>query len=46
MSEPTTLYKGKDELTVYAPSEVKRLLADGWSTEKPAASPKKAGKGK
>lgn len=31
MSEPATLYRDGDEVTVYAPSEVKRMLADGWS---------------
>lgn len=39
MAEPVTLYKGKDEQTVAAPSEVKRLLADGWTMEKPAPKP-------
>ena len=31
MSEPVTLHRDGDEVTVYAPSEVKRMLADGWS---------------
>lgn len=39
MAEPVTLYKGEDEQTVAAPSEVKRLLADGWTLDKPAPKP-------
>ena len=31
MSEPITLYRDGDEVTVYAPSEVRRMIADGWS---------------
>ena len=37
MSEPITLYRDGDELTVYAPSEVKRMMAEGWTLE-PAES--------
>lgn len=33
MSEPITLYKDGDEVTIYAPSEVKRMMADGWTVE-------------
>lgn len=31
MSEPVTLYRDGDEVIVTAPSEVRRMLADGWS---------------
>ena len=31
MAEPTTLYRDGDEVIVIAPSEVRRMLADGWS---------------
>jgi len=31
VSEPTILYCDGDEVTVYAPSEVRRMIADGWS---------------
>ena len=31
MSEPVTLYRDGDEVIVTAPSEVQRMLADGWS---------------
>ena len=31
MSEPTKLYRDGDEVIVTAPSEVRRMLADGWS---------------
>lgn len=37
--EPVKLYKNSDEQTVYAHSEVQRLLADGWSLEKPEPKP-------
>ena len=30
MSEPVTLYRDGDEVIVTAPSEVRRMLADGW----------------
>ena len=33
MSEPITLYRDGDELTIYAPSEVKRMMAQGWTLE-------------
>ena len=39
MAEPVTLYKNDDKLTVNAPSEVKRLIADGWSLDKPDPKP-------
>lgn len=39
MAEPTTLYRDNEELTTAAPSEVKRLLAEGWTLEKPAPKP-------
>lgn len=32
MSEPVKLYRDGDELTVYAPSEVRRMIAEGWDT--------------
>lgn len=31
MSEPVTLYRDGDEVVITAPSEVRRMLADGWS---------------
>ena len=31
MSEPVTLYRDGDEVIVTAPSEVRRLIAEGWS---------------
>jgi hypothetical protein len=31
MAEPTTLYKNGYEMSVTAPSEARRLLAEGWS---------------
>ena len=31
MSEPVTLYRDGDEVIVTAPSEVRRMIADGWS---------------
>ena len=31
MSEPVTLYRDGDEVIVTAPSEVRRMLVDGWS---------------
>ena len=31
MSEPTKLYRDGAEKTVTAPSEVRRMLAEGWS---------------
>ena len=31
MSEPTKLYRDGDEVIVTAPSEVRRMLAEGWS---------------
>ena len=31
MSEPTRLYREIEEMTVCAPSEVARLLAEGWT---------------
>ena len=37
MAEPITLYRDGDELTIYAPSEVKRMMAEGWTLE-PAES--------
>ena len=37
MSEPITLYRDGDEVTIYAPSEVKRMMAEGWTLE-PAES--------
>lgn len=37
MSEPITLYRDGDELTVYAPSWAKQLQAEGWTLE-PAES--------
>lgn len=33
MSEPITLYRDGDELTVYAPSWAKQLQAEGWTLE-------------
>ena len=33
MSEPITLYRDGDEVTIYAPSEVKRMMAEGWTLE-------------
>ena len=33
MSEPITMYRDGDEVTIYAPSEVKRMMADGWTLE-------------
>lgn len=32
MSEPTKLYRDGVEVIVTAPSEVRRMLADGWDT--------------
>ena len=33
MSEPITLYRDGDEVTVYAPSFARDLQAQGWTTE-------------
>ena len=33
MSEPITLYRDGDEVTVYAPSVALDLQAQGWTTE-------------
>lgn len=33
MSEPITLYKDGESVTVVAPSYAKELLASGWTTE-------------
>ena len=34
MSEPITLYRGEEVMTVYAPSEAQRLIAEeGWRNE-------------
>lgn len=39
MAEPVTLYKDDEALTIAAPSEVKRMLGDGWSLQKPESKP-------
>lgn len=39
MAEPVTLYKGNDAQTVYAPSEVQRMVAEGWTLAKPTPQP-------
>lgn len=33
MSEPITLYRGDETLTVYAPSWAKELQSEGWTLE-------------
>ena len=33
MSEPITLYRDGDEVTVYAPSVAIAMRAEGWTTE-------------
>lgn len=38
MGEPVTLYKGSKAATVYSPSDVVRMVAEGWQRE-PAAEP-------
>ena len=41
MAEPTTLYSKTGEvLVVAAPSEVRRLEAEGWTREAPEPEPK------
>lgn len=36
MAEPTVLYQGSKTVTVWSPSEAKRLQAEGWSLTPPA----------
>lgn len=45
MAEPVTLYKGDEEITIHAPSEVQRLQGDGWDLVRPIAPAEKTDRG-